>query len=124
MPPLAAIRLAMLGGVLLFGLATWALQATGGWEPARSVDRVALGGALKVLWIGAAIGVALLAAKRRQGAPQSPRSAMLAVLAWALGETVALFGGVIYFLTGEPASYLAGLAFLGVTMLFFPTSGR
>jgi hypothetical protein len=123
MTPLPAIRLAMLGGVLLFGVATWAMHA-GSWIRSSAVDRAALGTALRLLWIGAALGVALLAVQHRKKDVHPSRKAMLAILAWALGEAVALFGGVIYFLTGEPASYLAGLAFLGTTMLFFPVRGR
>jgi hypothetical protein len=40
--------------------------------------------------------------------------------AWALGEMVALLGGVVWMITGSPAWYFPGLVFLVLTFLVFP----
>jgi len=71
------------------------------------------------LWAAAVIGctVVFQAAQRSRNA----RSAQsLHIVAWAFGEMVALYGGVIWFLTGRPTWYIPGLVYLVMTLLAFP----
>jgi hypothetical protein len=52
------------------------------------------------------------------------RVSSLSIIAWALGEGLAIFGGVFWYLAGTSSWYGAGLAFLVFTFLVFPASGR
>jgi hypothetical protein len=48
------------------------------------------------------------------------RASSVAIMAWALGETLALLGGVVYFLTSMPGWYTAGVVVLTLTLVAFP----
>jgi hypothetical protein len=48
------------------------------------------------------------------------QASTLAILAWSLGETVALFGGVVFFLTATPGWYVAGVVALALAFVAFP----
>ena len=119
MTPLHAIRLAMMGGVLLFGGVSWFLTRMPDWsapEPgiAGQLTRVAT-----VAWlvVGAALVVMFL--KFRDSSNVS-RASSVAILAWALGESLALLGGVIFFLTSLSGWYVAGVIALTLTFVAFP----
>lgn len=117
--PLRAIRLAMMGGVLLFGAVSWFLTALPDWSPPEPglVDRLGL--VARITWFIAVGALLVLFLKYRQ--LESPAQAStFAILAWALGETLALLGGVVYFLTSLAAWYIAGVIALVVTFLAFP----
>jgi hypothetical protein len=45
-------------------------------------------------------------------------------MAWALGETLALLGGVIFFLTSMSGWYIAGVIALTLTFVAFPAPLR
>jgi hypothetical protein len=116
--PALAIRFAMLTGVLLFGGVVWFLQRSGdapGGMPEESQRMLLLMG--RLLWVAAIGGCIFLF--RALGSAPAPRAAQLHVVGWALGESVALFGAVVWFLTGTPAWYLPGLTFLVLTFLVF-----
>jgi hypothetical protein len=117
--PLYAIRLAMLGGVLLFGGVCWMLQRTPDWSPAPTADLNALRVVARVLWAAAVAGVIILFLRAR-GVTQAARLSTLSILAWALGEMVALYGGAVYFLTGIASWYVAGVAFLAIVLTAMP----
>lgn len=119
MTPALAIRFAMLVGVLLFGLVTWFARSTGTVVVAMSADRAAallLTG--RALWVLALVGCIALYFMTRRATPA--RGATLSIVAWALGEMLALFGGAIWYLTGTPSWYLPGVTFLVLTFLAFP----
>jgi hypothetical protein len=119
MTPLPAIRLAMMGGVLLFGGVSWFLTQSPDWtapEPgiADQLTRVA-----RIAWI--VVGVALVVMFMKFRDPTDvARASSVAILAWALGETLALLGGVVYFLTSMPGWYVAGVVALTLTFVAFP----
>jgi hypothetical protein len=119
MTPLPAIRLAMMGGVLLFGGVSWFLTQSPDWtapEPgiADQLTRVA-----RIAWI--IVGVALVVMFMKFRDPTDvARASSVAILAWALGETLALLGGVVYFLTSMPGWYVAGVVALTLTFVAFP----
>jgi hypothetical protein len=115
--PALAIRFAMLTGVLLFGGVVWFLQRSGDAPgmPEESQRMLLMMG--RVLWVAAIGGCIFLF--RALGSAPAPRAAQLHVVAWALGESVALFGAVVWFLTGTPAWYLPGVTFLVLTFLVF-----
>ena len=123
MTPLHAIRLAMMGGVLLFGGVSWFLTNTPDWsapEPglADQLKRVAT-----IAWV--VVGAALIVIFLRFRDSSNPaRASSIAIMAWALGETLALLGGVIFFLTSLSGWYIAGVIALTLTFVAFPAPLR
>ena len=116
---LAVIRLALLLGVLAFGAATTFLVRRGGLRPSPADTLELLRTVGIVLWIVAIAGVVLL---RVRGTRLAGRAgpATAAIIGWAIGEAVAIFGGVHYFLSGQPVWYLNGVLFLVATFVVFP----
>ena len=116
---LAVIRLALLLGVLAFGAATTFIVRRGDWRPSApdALDSLWIVGI--VLWVTAILAVAYL---RFRGTRLAGRAgaATPAIIGWAIGEAVAIFGGVHYFLSGRPAWYLNGVLFLVATFVVFP----
>jgi hypothetical protein len=116
--PSLTIRFAMLTGVLLFGGVTWFIRQSPDAPQYPADSASTLLWAARVAWILAIGGcIALFVAIRP--ARTTARAASLSIAAWALGEMVALFGGVVWFLTGSPAWYVPGLIFLVLTFLAF-----
>lgn len=119
MTPLRAIRLAMMGGVLLFGGVSWFLTRNPDWvapDPAFAGKFTMVG---RIIWGLAAVALVAMFMKFR-GDDHPGRASSVAILAWALGETLALFGGVVFFLTSAPSWYAAGVIALAVTFVAFP----
>jgi hypothetical protein len=48
------------------------------------------------------------------------RRATFSVIAWALGEATAIYGGLFWMLLGDPQWYLYGVACLLLTYFIFP----
>jgi hypothetical protein len=119
MTTLHAIRLAMLGGVLLFGGVSWFLTQSPDWtapEPGvgDQLNRIA-----RIAWIVVSVALVVMFMKFRE--PNDiARASSVAIMAWALGETLALLGGVVYFLTSMPGWYTAGVVVLTLTLVAFP----
>ena len=123
MSPLHAIRFAILGGVLLFGGASWLLHRNPDWVPTsdanlRALERFGIG-----FWALAIVGTGALYLKAR-GITNGAAFAKYSIIGWALAELVAIYGGVIYFLAGDPGWYLLGLAFLALALTIFPAPRR
>lgn len=95
------------------------LQRTPGWTPTSAANIETLQRLALAFWAVALAGVAILFVRSRQVADPA-RQSTYSVLSWALGEMVALYGGVIYFLAGDPRAYLLGLAFLALALGIFP----
>ena len=73
----------------------------------------------RVAWI--AVGVALVFMFLKFRDSSSPaRASTVSILAWTLGETLALFGGVILFLTAFSGWYIAGVMALALAFVAFP----
>ena len=117
MTPSLAIRFAMLTGVLIFGGVVWFLQRSGD-APTMPLDSqrplLMMG---RILWV-VAIGGCILVFQSL-GKASASRAAQLHIVGWALGESLALFGAVVWFLAGTPAWYIPGLTFLVLTFLVF-----
>jgi hypothetical protein len=115
--PALAIRFAMLAGVLLFGGVVLFMRRSGTAPamPEASQDMLLLMG--RVLWVLAIGGCIVL--YQAVGRASAARASQLHIIGWALGESVALFGAAIWFLTGTPSWYVPGLTFLVLTFLVF-----
>jgi hypothetical protein len=120
MNPLLLIRVAMMTGVLIFGGVTWFIRRSGdgpAFDPAN---------ATLLLWVargawGVAMATCLVLFALLRNTQQPARVRTLSVIGWATGELVALTGGVVWFLTGNPQWYSFGLVYLVLTFLAFPT---
>lgn len=119
MTPLPAIRMAMLGGVLLFGGVSWFLTHTADWTAPEPGVAAQLTGIARIAW--AVVGVALtILFLRFRDSTNAARASSVAIIAWALGETLALLGGVVLFLTAAAGWYIAGVIALTLTFVAFP----
>jgi len=117
--PLRAIRIAMMLGVLLFGGVAWFITRTPDWKAPDPglLDQLAM--IARFGWI--AIGIALVVMFLRfRNSPNPSRASTVAIVAWTLGETLALFGGVILFLTAFGGWYIAGVTALVLAFVAFP----
>lgn len=119
MPPtvLRIVRMAMLAGVVLFGGVVTVLVRN---DPpqAPQIARALVYANIAFL-VGTAIG--LLVLQRRHAAERDPAArTTLNMIAWALGEATALFGGVHYMLVGSPIPFLVGLGMLLASFALVP----
>ena len=118
---LAIIRIAILAGILLFGAVIWFVQRDPGWTPSAPqfpVEPIAM-----ALWAAAIVGV--LAVRTAWGrTTEVKRRVHFAIMAIAIAEAPALFGAVVYFLTGDARLYLTGVFLMLTTLLLFPISGH
>lgn len=125
LPPsttLRIIRVALLSGVLVFGALAYYLtdQRGGGLAPEN-------GGVLQIvniiILVGAAVGIMVI--QRRHLAERDPRKrTTLNIIAWAMGEATALFGGVHFMLVGNPIPFLVGLVMMIASFVVVPIRER
>jgi hypothetical protein len=117
--PLRAIRIAMMLGVLLFGGVAWFITRTPDWKPPEPalLDQLAM--IARAGWIAIGGALVFMFLKFRDTTNPS-RASTVSILAWTLGETLALFGGVILFLTAFSGWYVAGVSALALTFVAFP----
>lgn len=106
----------MLVGVLAFGGIIWWLRRDAIASSAVNPHGLRVAG--QAVWGLVTFGVlALFLLAGRAGAE---RRASLSVIAWALGESAAIYGGVFWLLLGDPQWYLYGVASLLLTYFIFP----
>lgn len=115
---LALIRISLLVGVLVFGALTWWLQRAGDRPPSDPSSLRILRISGLAIWAAAFTLLAFLRARLARLSAQGRRSYL--VISWGVAETVALFGGVVYFLSGDARWYVAGLFFMLAVFLVFP----
>ncbi|HUQ81014.1 MAG TPA: hypothetical protein VM076_07755 [Gemmatimonadaceae bacterium] len=116
---LALIRIALLVGVLVFGGIVWYLRRMG--DASYPVDPRGLRVAGQAVWGLMTLGTLglFLAAARAT----AERRAAFSVIAWALGEATAIFGGLYWMMLGDMQWYLYGVACLLLTYFIFPVRG-
>ncbi|MBB4639060.1 hypothetical protein [Longimicrobium terrae] len=116
---LRIVRMALLSGVVVFGaVVTWLVGQDGPRSTAPDV-RAPLQWVNIGLLIASAAGVLVL--QRIHAAERDARKRQTwNIIAWALGEATAMFGGVHYLLVGSPAPYLVGLAMLVASFVLVP----
>ena len=113
---LALIRIALLVGVLVFGGVVWYLRRTS--DPSYPVDPHGLRVAGQAVWGLMTIGTLALFLLAGKATPE--RRATYSVIAWALGEATAIYGGLFWMMLGDPQWYLYGVACLLLTYFIFP----
>ena len=119
---LTLVRIALLTGVLVFGAVAYVVRqgsapsiAAGEATTLRLVGMIVWGIALAGL-----IGLRLVFRARAEAG----RDTKLPLIAWALGEMPALFGGVFYLLTGDWTIFMTGLVGLLAAFALFPVPQR
>ena len=113
---LGLIRIALLVGVLAFGGIVWYLRRSGDTE--YLVNPRALRVAGQAVWGLVTLGTLGLFLAAGRASPE--RRASLSVIAWALGEATAIYGGLFWLLLGDSQWYLYGVACLLLTYFIFP----
>ena len=111
----------MLTGVLIFGGAVFFFRRSGDAPGVDAEQAKALLWIGRVTWATAIVGCIVVYQLARRSGEKGER---LHIVAWAMGEMVALYGGVVWFLTGAPAWYVPGLVYLVMTFLAFPGRRR
>jgi hypothetical protein len=119
MSPALTIRFAMLLGVLLFGGVVYFSRLSED-APVLTPEKLR-----QFRWIGqglwvVAVGGSAFAFQRFNTSDAPSHRQTWSIIGWALGETVALFGAVVWYLGGSPAWYVPGLLFFLITLLVLP----
>ena len=113
---LGLIRIALLVGVLAFGGIVWYLRRSG--DVSYAVNPRGLRVAGQAVWGLMTLGTLALFVTAGRASPE--RRASLSVIAWALGEATAIYGGLFWMLLGDSQWYLYGVACLLLTYFIFP----
>jgi hypothetical protein len=113
---LGIIRIALLVGVLAFGAIVWYLRRNSG--TVYPVNSRALRVAGQAVWGLMTLGTLGLFLGAGRASPE--RRAAFSVIAWALGEATAIYGGLFWMLLGDSQWYLYGVACLLLTYFIFP----
>ena len=101
------IRVAMTVGVVTFIVVAWALRGRGDMPVVPAPSRATL---TTVMYAAVGVAAAIIVALKLRIAGSAPAMARsLSVVAWAVGEFAAIFGGVMLFLTGELRLALPGV---------------
>jgi len=113
-----AIRIAMMSGLLMFGAVSWFLHQRPDWQPSSGgvVDNFVTIG--KVMWGVAAAALVVLFFQHRK-ADTPVKVSTLSIIAWTVGEALALFGAVHFYLSGISTWYVAGLVAMSITFIAF-----
>lgn len=113
---LGIIRIALLVGVLALGAIVWYLRRSG--DTSYNVDARGLRVAGQAVWGLMTLGTLALFLAAGRASPE--RRATFSVIAWALGESTAIYGGLFWLLLGDSQWYLYGVACLLLTYFIFP----
>jgi len=114
---LAIIRMAFLGGVLLFGAVIWFLHRQPGYVPDHRMEQLRpVVPVIMLALIGGIIAVRIYLSRITD--PQHIGTFQL--IGWAIGEAAALFGGVYYFNTDDPRFYVMGLFVMLASFIVVP----
>lgn len=113
---LALIRIALLVGVLAFGGIIWFIRRTG--DAPYTIDPHGLRVAGQAVWGLMTLGTLGLFLAAGKAPPE--RRATFSVIAWALGEATAIYGGLFWMMLGDMQWYLYGVACLLLTYFIFP----
>ena len=117
-PIIRYVRTALLLGVMTLGAVVYMTQD--GRQPAVS-DRV---NELRFLIVAlgcAALGAAFAIRRRIAHTPDHARATSLAIVAWAIADTPAIGGAVVFFITGDVGAYFAGFLVLLLAGFIIPT---
>lgn len=116
-PQLRIIRLSLLLTVVIFGVLVAVMVQN---DPPRAPEMARPLLMVNIAYLAGAM-VGIMYFQRRHAAERErQRRVTFNVVAWALGESTALFGAVHYLLVGSPVPYLVGLAMLVASFVLVP----
>src|SRR6185312_4243094 len=119
--PLQLIRLFLLVGVLMFGAVVLVVHRQPNWKPGAIPN--ALPYAL-VAYSILAVFIATVLKGRVGREPDPQRRGSLLIIGWAVGESAALIGAVIFYITGQAQWYGLGLlAMVSALAILSPGAG-
>lgn len=104
---LRIMRIAFTGGVVAFAVFAQQMVSRDG---ARALEHAATLRWVNVAILAAAVGAILAIQRRHDREPDPRRRQTLNVVAWAAGESTALFGIVHWLMVGSPIPFYVGLA--------------
>jgi len=118
---LRIVRLALLSGVLLFGVVIAYLSKGGEITPDP-----ALGPVFRIVFLALAVMcvVAIFVIRGVMGRVDADRRGQLALVGWALAEGSAILGGVCWLIAGQRTLYFAGVALLVAAILLLPVADK
>ncbi len=124
-PPsqLSIVRVGLLAGVLMFGGVTWVLHQQGSLTMAPPDTAAVLTTIAMVITAVSLLAVLVIRVFLVPGVPKGQHGS-ITIIAWAIGETPALFGAVHYFMTGEPRWFIVGLTVMLVAFFAMPVPKR
>ena len=114
---LSILRIALLSGVLLFGLAAFTVG-----PQLQGSDSDDLFSVLRLAFAGLAIGsLAILKYLQPKVAASEHDAALkLTIVAWAIAEGAAFLGAIILLMTGVAWPYIAGVGIMLTSFVLFP----
>jgi hypothetical protein len=116
---LLVIRTAMLLGVLLFGAVTWYTKRQEHPAILTPATARAFGYIFAAIACAAVAGLMFMRT-RLETTTEQGQLLVLYVVGYALAEGAAVFGGVVWFLGGAQAWYIAGLILMVVAFQVLP----
>lgn len=112
------IRTAMAVGVITFIGVAWLIRGRG---QAVAVPMATSRTLTTVMYASVALAAAVVMALRLRLASSTPgMRRTLSVVSWAVGEFAALFGGAVFFLTGEWSLVLPGAVVFAIALTAVP----
>ena len=111
------IRLSIFGGALLFGIVVWWLRRE--TPPPMEMDLGPLRFVGYALWVSVLVVLAFVRGLFGKAIDPARRTAFL-IISWAAAESLALFGGVVWYLHGDSRWYVAGMCFMLAAFILFP----
>ena len=114
---LGIIRMALLGGVLLFGAVTWFLHRRPGYVPIGGMEQMRpIVPFIMLAFIAGIVGVRIYLSRITD--PKQLGTVQL--MGWTIGEAAGLFGGVYYFNTNDPRFFIIGLFVMVASFIVVP----
>ncbi|MES2357441.1 MAG: hypothetical protein V4529_03775 [Gemmatimonadota bacterium] len=104
--PLQLIRLFLMAGVLMFGAVILVVHRQPNWTPGTLPDAADYALVADAIL---AVSIAAVLKGRVRREPDQQRRASMLLVGWAVGESAALFGAVIFYVTGQIQWYGLGL---------------
>ena len=118
LPIVRYVRTAILLGVMTLGAVVYMTQDSR--QPAATTHITAL--RFLIVALGCAtLGIAFAIRRRIARTPDHARATSLAIVAWAIADTPAIGGAVVFFITGDVGAYFAGLLVLLLAGFIIPS---
>jgi hypothetical protein len=115
------IRLALIAGVVSFGAVILFVHSQQNWKATTLPPAV---GYAQLACAVVGILAAFAMRGRVAGEPDPAQLATRYVTGWAMGEGAALFGGALFFITGQMQWYLVGLLAMAGAFAVLPIKAR